>query len=140
MADSERYTHMRDRQAFAPEPEAKRPEWSKAKRKLDRISNRIGCAEPDRMLTPEDWSPVVYAWMRGDACLYVGMSTRGLMRVFAINHHVITGLEPTDTVFIWHLEDAQSAARLEQALIDRLRPSLNRAGNPEPLPMPESLR
>lgn len=34
-------------------------------------------------------SPIIYGWFRGEECLYVGKSTRGLNRVLSAGHHVI---------------------------------------------------
>lgn len=67
--------------------------------------------------------------MRGEECLYVGQSGKGLSRLYE-RHHVIKDLQPDDVILVWdvpNLEDWQRRA-LEGRLIDHLQPRFNRAG------------
>lgn len=73
--------------------------------------------------------PIVYAWMRGEACRYVGTSAHGLTRLYG-NHEVVRNLGPDDVIFVWHVS-AHDARWLEERLIKALRPALNVTGNPD---------
>ena len=96
---------------------------------IERASLALGLGFPDAALTADDFqTPIIYAWMRGDECLYIGQSRIGLRRIF-LNHHAITlkSLLPDDRVLIWLApKDEAERCRLEQALIARMRPTLNR--------------
>lgn len=74
--------------------------------------------------------PCVYGWKRQEEWLYIGFSTRGLMRLLEQNHNAFGTfkLEDADEIYIWS-PDNISIERLkliEEALIKELQPTLNR--------------
>ena len=71
-------------------------------------------------------SPLVYVLMRGNQALYVGMSTRGAMRPFRPDHHVLWRIRPTDKLLLWPVKNAAQAEQIERILIARLRPTHNK--------------
>lgn len=71
--------------------------------------------------------PCVYAWRRGDAWLYVGMSGLGLRRPFS-RHHVIGVTEPIaamDRLDVWVFPTPAEASAFEAELIREQRPRHN---------------
>lgn len=69
--------------------------------------------------------PVVYAWFRGDAALYVGKGQMGMARPLGQRHHRLREILPTDRIKVWFCESNGQAQRRERELIRTLKPSLN---------------
>lgn len=73
---------------------------------------------------------MVYALMRGDTCLYVGESGRGLRRLSEIRHRPLHDLEAGDAVLVWDAPaDILKRRQLEIDLIRTLKPKWNVVGN-----------
>jgi excinuclease UvrABC nuclease subunit len=79
--------------------------------------------------------PCVYVVWFKKACLYVGMSNRGLRRLFGTGHTALTLLEeleeqaniPTfDSIEIFWCRNVTTAQLLEKRTIQELKPKLNR--------------
>lgn len=70
-------------------------------------------------------SPVVYAWYRGEECLYVGMSSVGIGRPLDAHHHAARFRMHADRILVWECNDKGAAISLERELIETLRPSCN---------------
>lgn len=71
--------------------------------------------------------PVVYIWMRGEECLYIGASRLGISRALSIKHHVIgvkDHIQSTDTMHLYHVSERE-INKLELELINMLRPRYN---------------
>jgi hypothetical protein len=70
--------------------------------------------------------PVVYIWMRGEDCLYIGVSRLGFGRVL-YRHHIIgvkDHIQSTDVIHLYHVSDREMN-QLERELIEKLRPIYN---------------
>jgi excinuclease UvrABC nuclease subunit len=74
--------------------------------------------------------PCVYGWFRGNKCLYIGSSFKGMQRLFA---HMVVGkyenFQPGDEIkFVWctHITEARI---LEPKIIERYKPKYNSAHN-----------
>lgn len=94
----------------------------------DRIAEQLQ-KTPLAVLTGE-WvlnhrKPIVYLWLRGEQCLYVGQSAVGIVRPISPNHHRLMDIAPGDRVVIFEMTDAIIARRTEARLIRGLGPSLN---------------
>jgi hypothetical protein len=73
----------------------------------------------------------VYEWLRGGAWLYVGMSSRGLGRMYC--HDKIGKTDEVlddDTMRITHFETLEAALQYERELIIAHKPLYNRTHNP----------
>lgn len=68
--------------------------------------------------------PVVYAWVRDEAVLYVGMSRLGLARAIG-THHVLSIFQETDQLLLWHFATWEEAAKAERDLILTVKPVYN---------------
>lgn len=76
-----------------------------------------------------EWSrPVVYLAFRNGEPLYVGVSDRGIGRLFDKQHLLLKKLAPEDHLQVWAVSSTAEAKRLEVLLIDRLQPRFNRRG------------
>ena len=71
--------------------------------------------------------PIVYVWTRGDAILYVSLSTKGLERPLSSTHGRLRHFAPGDRLTVWR---SNTPAVLEANLIERLRPAFNRIPAP----------
>lgn len=81
-----------------------------------------------------DWTArsLVYGWFRGDECLYIGQTGRGLHRI--INHDVINVAEPVmdyDEIRITPAFELADRLDLEETLIKRHKPKYNKSKNEE---------
>ena len=75
------------------------------------------------------WSrPVVYLAFRDGEPLYIGMSDRGIGRLFDKQHVLLKKIAPEDPLQVWAVTSAAEARRLEALLIDRLQPRFNKRG------------
>ncbi len=72
--------------------------------------------------------PCVYAWLRGDEWMYVGVSTRGISRPLAYGHHAMSDFLDEDVLLIWRFRKEKSALDFEQELIKEKQPAKNVAG------------
>jgi excinuclease UvrABC nuclease subunit len=82
--------------------------------------------ELDARKVPLFNKPIVYMAMSKDECLYIGMSTKGLGRVFSRDHHVLSKIY--DQVVILHVYetiDDQAAHDLEAKMIQEFKPKYN---------------
>ena len=71
--------------------------------------------------------PVVYIWMRGEECLYIGASRGGLARAISIRHHVIgvkDHIQSTDQIYLYHVPE-RDIDRFEIDLMNELKPRYN---------------
>lgn len=71
--------------------------------------------------------PVVYAWCRGDAVLYIGSGINGLTRPFDRSHHQLWDFQPGDELLIWRFDDPVIAQKCERSLIINVQPMRNKA-------------
>lgn len=69
--------------------------------------------------------PIVYAWVRGEEVLYIGLGAYGLARPLSRNHHRLLGMQPGDRLIVWCWEAEEQAVEAERQLVLRLRPPLN---------------
>ena len=73
--------------------------------------------------------PCVYVFLKDDLVLYVGRSRRGLRRIFDMAHKAARiALEECTSFRIFPCVDNESSQKLEDVLISRLRPNMNKAG------------
>ena len=72
--------------------------------------------------------PLVYMFIKGDECTYVGMSRKGIHRPLSRNHKQRQARREADLVKIVYCKDVKSAFELEAYLIRRLQPDCNKAG------------
>jgi hypothetical protein len=68
---------------------------------------------------------IVYAWVRGDRVLYVGMSTAGFLRPLSAGHEVCWAFEDGDALLLWPAADRDEARRLEADAIRLVGPAYN---------------
>lgn len=73
---------------------------------------------------------LVYAWWRDSACRYVGLSRRGLRRLFGTHEH-FADIGPKDVLRIYPCATVEQAEKLERRLIRKFRPELNKEWNPD---------
>ena len=83
-----------------------------------------------RQRKSKKWSRAcIYVWFRGEQCLYIGCSYRGLNRLFDTNHRTKwIGVRPND-IFKFEFFNGKlppsTIRRIEEALIKRYKPILN---------------
>jgi hypothetical protein len=75
--------------------------------------------------------PIVYAWIRGEAMLYIGSSYRGVERPMSAKHEKLGGFQAGDQLIIWACADP---APIEEALIRRWSPRYNLPNGGTPCP------
>jgi hypothetical protein len=73
---------------------------------------------------------LVYSWWRDGTCRYVGLSRRGLRRLFGMHEH-FADIGPKDVLRIYPCATVEQAQRLERRLIRKFRPELNKEWNPD---------
>ena len=80
-------------------------------------------------------TPCIYAWIRDEIVLYLGMSMKGTERPFS-SHHIIDTIEKfqkeKDVIFIWKLDGGitkKEVLFLEQQLLEVIKPKYNRTAN-----------
>ena len=101
---------------------------------LGRPGFRIACRK-----ILETRGHLVYAWMREDKVLYVGMSGTGLLRPISATHEVCWAFAPGDELLLWPAKNRAEAAKMEALAIRLLGPAYNSKGSgsfgtPEPRP------
>jgi hypothetical protein len=69
--------------------------------------------------------PIVYAWIRSGAVLYVGCGEQGFIRPLDPRHHRLRDVRAEDEIKIWPCASRDQAYALEAKLIEDLRPQLN---------------
>lgn len=69
-------------------------------------------------------SPLVYCWKRNNQYLYIGMSSRGVTRLFD-KHERINKVEDEDKFEIIICDSIQEAIELEKKLIQTFKPIYN---------------
>jgi hypothetical protein len=80
--------------------------------------------------------PVVYGIKRGEAWVYIGMSSRGIYRLAHPQHQIVSNTLDTDDIHIWAHSTPKRARRAEAKLIKKYQPMLNRVGKKLPDPEP----
>jgi hypothetical protein len=55
--------------------------------------------------------PIVYAWIRGEAMLYIGSSYRGVERPMSAKHEKLGGFQAGDQLIIWACADPPRSRR-----------------------------
>lgn len=80
-------------------------------------------------------TPCIYAWVRNDIMLYLGMSMKGTQRPFS-SHHVIDIVErfqkEKDLIYVWRLHESitkEELLFLERQLLEVIKPKYNRISN-----------
>lgn len=73
-------------------------------------------------------SCMVYVWMRGKTCMYVGMSRVGFHRPCNPDHHIMdkNDIDDADIIRIIYTKCAEDAYELESELIKKLQPKFNK--------------
>jgi hypothetical protein len=80
--------------------------------------------QPDKVIETLETGSGIYAWYRGDVCLYVGSTVRLGSRLHG--HEVVTkGWQKGDKIHIWYMEAAELYAGEFLAMLD-LKPALNK--------------
>ncbi len=79
--------------------------------------------------------PLVYAWVRGEDVLYVGLGAYGLARPLARNHHRLADMAPGDRLLVWTWPEPALAEHAEREIIQRLRPPKNDSPVPRRSPV-----
>lgn len=74
--------------------------------------------------------PCIYAWFRGQVCLYVGKSLNGICRPLSLEHHIINRsmtVLPTDTIklFWCSVKNDRELLDIECKYIKKLKPRFN---------------
>jgi len=70
--------------------------------------------------------PIVYAWVRGDEVLYVGVGASGIARPFRLSHHrALRACSDDGHLLIWTCPTPVAAYQLERELILQLAPREN---------------
>jgi predicted GIY-YIG superfamily endonuclease len=75
---------------------------------------------PDFRIDKRMYTPAVYMWKREDEILYIGHSTKPIMRIGC--HDVIDHMEDfqeSDEILIWFYEDKETAQRFEEELLEK---------------------
>ena len=81
---------------------------------------------PEVLLTDYINTTILYAWVRGEEYLYVGMSSNGIGRLG--NHHIVGKVEPftpEDRILIWIADRGINIMKFEQELIEEKKPRYN---------------
>jgi hypothetical protein len=81
--------------------------------------------EPTYVLKSDAFRYIVYAWIRGSECFYVGCSRSGILR-FQQGHQISTYIEEGEEIHIWTMPDKKSMFHLESKLIFEWKPRFNR--------------
>jgi hypothetical protein len=68
---------------------------------------------------------ILYAWTRGGAPLYIGMSSIGLLRPLSRAHDVVWALREGDQLWVWRMGSREEARHQERRAIRRLAPRFN---------------
>jgi excinuclease UvrABC nuclease subunit len=70
--------------------------------------------------------PVVYMAVSDDECLYIGMSTKGLGRVFGKGHHILSVIYNEITnLEVYETRTEHDARMLERKMIAEFKPKYN---------------
>lgn len=112
--------------SLIPTPRRALSPWDLAERRAREAAKALDIDLPDLRVYARDFKTILYAWMRGDVCLYVGQSERGVARLYG-RHHVIKDVQDDDVILVWEVPNLTDRERRnrEQRLIDALRPTLN---------------
>lgn len=74
-------------------------------------------------------TPIVYMALGDKDVLYIGMSEKGLGRVFARDHHVLKHIMgEIRSLQVFEVDSPAAARTLEAVLIKNLKPTRNRRG------------
>jgi excinuclease UvrABC nuclease subunit len=69
---------------------------------------------------------VVYMANSKNECLYVGMSTKGLSRVFGKGHHVLASIyDDITSIQVYETRTEEDARELESTMIQEFKPKYN---------------
>jgi len=96
---------------------------------FDQLTNVLGLPDFSGRFS-EFVCSCVYAVVRSNQVLYVGMSSNGIVRPLSHQHHFADAFLPTDTIVIWRCGELGRAQKLEKKLIKEIRPTYNVTGVP----------
>lgn len=89
---------------------------------LSMVSRHLYCSYEEIKLYSQ---PIVYKFLRGDTCLYVGMSAEGIGRPFRPTHKMAKLIQPGDRLEITVVDTVNEAWNIEEFLINTCKPEYN---------------